>query len=356
MLVLLTHLPGIFAFAVGRRDMSAPDPQVHTLKPAVTPGRILVAAVALLSIGCSNGRGSLADPAQAEGESPPVTPVEPPPPVPPPPVPPPEEPPPGQSPPEQPPPPEPPPAPEPPPTPPEPAPPAEPPPPETPEREAELAGYWQGHVSSEDSRRSGDAVALIDARGEAQLMLLSREEREQLLLYGNVCCGARFADDIASKGFRDHRNRHAQVVMEKLGTGDLRVVARVGADRYELRLQLSAEYRRALSLEALAGSYAQHSLSGTTMTLTIQPDGQLSGSNANGCAFSGSATIPDGRRNMARLRMRMSSCGGSRLSEKQWNGAYEGLGLLLRDGDDGSILFYHSVVGPTWFGPLSVER
>ena len=54
---------------------------------------------------------------------------------------------------------------------------------------------------------------------------------------------------------------------------------------------------------------------------------------------------------MVELQIDLANC-GSRGSQKAWNGAYAGLGVLL-GGDD---IFYHSVIGPTWLGPQSVER
>jgi hypothetical protein len=67
--------------------------------------------------------------------------------------------------------------------------------------------------------------------------------------------------------------------------------------------------------------------------------------------FNGSAAIPDASHNMVRLQIDLANC-GSRGSQKAWNGSYAGLGVLL-SGDD---IFYHSVIGPTWLGPQSVQR
>src|SRR5688572_13214229 len=92
-------------------------------------------AVAVLSA-CSNGRGSVSDPA-----SPPVNEPPPAPPVPPPTPPPPEP------------------------------PPPTPPPPEPEPAGAAMAGYWKGTATVEGSNRSYEAVALIDADGNAQWLL-----------------------------------------------------------------------------------------------------------------------------------------------------------------------------------------
>src|SRR5687767_11925246 len=93
-------------------------------------------AVAVLSA-CSNGRGSVSDPA-----SPPVNEPPPAPPVPPP-TPPPE-------------------------------PPPQPPPTPDPSAAA-MAGYWKGTATEEGSNRTYEAVALIDADGNAQWLLTRAE-------------------------------------------------------------------------------------------------------------------------------------------------------------------------------------
>ena len=74
------------------------------------------------------------------------------------------------------------------------------------------------------------------------------------------------------------------------------------------------------------------------------------------CASSGDTqrsmeSIPDASHNMVQLQIDLANC-GSQGSSKQWNGAYTGLGVLL----SGDVTFYHSVIGPTWLGPQSVER
>jgi hypothetical protein len=64
---------------------------------------------------------------------------------------------------------------------------------------------------------------------------------------------------------------------------------------------------------------------------------------------------------MVRLNLELSDCGGLQ-SSRRWNGKYSGLGIFLRNAVSPSDpsrrqdIFYHSVVGPTWLGPLDVGR
>jgi hypothetical protein len=272
-------------------------------------------AIAVLTA-CSNGRGSVSDPASG-----PVTEPPPQPPVPPP-TPPPDPPPPG-----------------------------EPPPSST-----AMAGYWKGTASEQGANRTFDAVALIDAEGNAQWVLTRAGllEQDGFVVSVNVCCESQFEGDATGKDLGDTRTRAASVDAEAAGSvlsGQLRF----HDNDYSFTLNASADYERSISLAALAGVYTRrtNTLLGeeVTLTVTIEADGRLNGSYSNGCVFNGTASIPDASHNMVQLQIDLANC-GSEGSLKTWNGAYTGLGVLL-SGDD---VFYHSVIGPTWLGPQSVER
>lgn len=219
-----------------------------------------------------------------------------------------------------------------------------------------MAGYWKGTAIEQDSDRRFDAVALIDAQGNAQ-WLLTREgilDDDGFVLFGNVCCGSQFADAVTGKELGETRSRNGSAQAEVDGavlSGELQF----DSEDYSFTLNRSADYDRAVSLATLAGVYTRRTSSifgeEVTLTVTIDANGQLSGSYSNGCVFNGNASIPDATHNMVQLQIDLANC-GSQGSSKQWNGAYTGLGVLL-SGDD---VFYHSVIGPTWLGPQSVER
>lgn len=233
-----------------------------------------------------------------------------------------------------------------------------------------MAGYWKGSATDLESDRRLDAVALIDAQGEAQ-WLLTREDRDEdddedgFVLYGNVCCDARFEDDLAGKELGETRTREASIDAALDGgrlTGEIEFRGR----EYRFTLDASAEYDRNLTLQSLAGVYTRTESSWlgeqTTLTLTIDANGQLTGSYSNGCVFNGDASIPDAGHNMVRLQIDLANCGDRRGSSEQWNGAYTGSGVLLLDAvsaDNGGArqdVLYHSIVGPTWLGPQPVAR
>jgi hypothetical protein len=278
---------------------------------------------------CSNGRGSVSDPAGPVGGDPPTNPppTDPPPTDPPPTDPPPTDP-----------------------------PPTDPPPTEPPPASAAMAGYWKGTAVNEDRHRTYDAVALIDAQGNAQ-WLLTRQgilDADGFVVFANVCCESHFEDDATAKELGETRTRGASIDVAADG-GALSGQLRFDGDDYSFALNPSADYDRAVSLASLAGVYTDRTstLFGeeVNLTVTIDADGGLNGSYSNGCVFNGTASIPDGSHNMVQLQIDLANC-GSQGSSKQWNGEYAGLGVLLA----GDAVFFHSVIGPTWFGPQSVER
>jgi hypothetical protein len=219
-----------------------------------------------------------------------------------------------------------------------------------------MAGYWKGTATEEDSNRSYEAVALVDADGNAQWFLTRNGlfGDENFVISANVCCESQFDDDATGKVLGETRTRDARIDAEVDGDA-LRGELRFRGEEYPFTLNRSADYDRGISLATLAGVYTQSTQTilgeQVTLTVTIDASGQLNGSYSNGCVFDGSASIPDSSHNMVRLQIDLANC-GSQGSSKSWNGSYAGLGLLLSQND----VFYHSVIGPTWFGPQSVER
>ena len=217
-----------------------------------------------------------------------------------------------------------------------------------------MAGYWTGHAVRDE--RSQDAVALINQAGDAQLMVLSSQDDRQFVLFGNVCCAAAFDDSVAGRRFRDDRNEAASVQVERNGDS-LHGELEFRGDRYVLDLSAAPEYSQPVTLPQLAGTYTRSTFAFTTLTLTIESDGRLTGSDSNGCVMNGSVAIADQGRNMVRMQVDVANCRNGHGSSQQWNGAYTGLGLLLRaNGNRRDDVFFHSMIGPTWLGPQSVAR
>jgi hypothetical protein len=65
------------------------------------------------------------------------------------------------------------------------------------------------------------------------------------------------------------------------------------SDCQPLNLSYSDVYRRPASLATAAGVYTASDGNGYTLTVTIQSDGQLDGSDTLGCVLIGSVAVPD---------------------------------------------------------------
>lgn len=223
-----------------------------------------------------------------------------------------------------------------------------------------MAGYWTGATDGRESDRSREMIALIDGDGQSQWIVErgggddDDEKSRDFVAYGNVCCGTRFDAGLSGRERLSTRRREARLEVT-LERSSLRGRIEFRDRKYDFALERSAEYERDLTLQQLAGVYAGTgpSLGDTpsTLTLTIDPSGRLTGADSSGCIYNGSASIPDTAHDMVRLQLDLASCGGTNSSSTQWNGSYSGLGLLL-----GGRVFYHSVIGPVWLGALSVER
>ncbi len=196
------------------------------------------------------------------------------------------------------------------------------------------------------------------------LMVLREGEDPEFVLYGNICCAPRAEQKLAGHRYLDMREQGAEIDAER-ADDSLRGVFEFRRRGYEFTLQPLSVYDRALTLPALAGVYTRSVDRGpgspSSMTLTIDASGALTGSHSNGCVFNGTAAIPDGR-NLVRLNVTLSGCSDTRDSSRRWNGAYTGFGVLLEnatsptDGTTQETTFYFSLVGPTWLGAMSVGR
>ena len=175
----------------------------------------------------------------------------------------------------------------------------------------------------------------------------------------DLCCDTSNEDDeVAGKRFLDDRNEEAELSIRRSGNVVTGGIDFRGRD-YTFELNVSSEYTLALTVQTLAGVYTQ-TVGFSTLTLTIDPDGRLTGAHSNGCTVNGSVSVPETSRNMARVSYDMTGCGHLG-SSRSWNGRYSGVGLLLPDATmpgtpSRADVFYHSTVGPTWLGPQQVGR
>ncbi len=205
---------------------------------------------------------------------------------------------------------------------------------------------------------------MIEASGDFHVLVLEDGNDPQFVLQGSLCCEQEAEDKVDGIEYLETR-RHKSDLQVRARNGRLTGSFKYRGSDYEFDFQPDDMYRESVDLKALAGVYTRTIYPRwsppLTLTLTINPDGRINGSHSNGCVFSGSVSIPNPARNMVRLNLELSDCGGLQ-SSRRWNGEYSGLGILLRnavppsDPSRREDIFYHSVVGPTWLGALDVGR
>ena len=183
----------------------------------------------------------------------------------------------------------------------------------------------------------------------------------QFVLHGNLCCETSNEDDeVAGKRFLDDRNEEAELAIQRSGNTLSGSMEFRGRD-YDFNLTFSSEYTSALTLATLAGVYTQ-SIGASTMTLTIGRERRAHRLAHERLHVQRQRLGSRNRRaTWLELSYDMSGCGGHQGSSRSWNGRYSGVGLLLPNttmpGTPAQAdVFYHSTVGPTWFGPQAVGR
>lgn len=196
------------------------------------------------------------------------------------------------------------------------------------------------------------------------MLVLEDANDPQFVLHGNLCCEREAKEAVNTLEYLETRERKTDLDV-RARNGRLVGSFKFRARDYEFEFEPDDAYRRPIVLRSLAGVYTRTIYprvgAPMTLTLTIGADGVLTGSHSNGCVFNGSVAIPNAARNMVRMNLEVSACGGLR-SSRRWNGRYSGLGILLpdtvspTDSSRREDIFYHSLVGPTWLGPIDVGR
>jgi hypothetical protein len=95
--------------------------------------------------------------------------------------------------------------------------------------------------------------------------------------------------------------------------------------RIEFTVPYDRGFERPSSFDALQGSYTTFLGSGYTLTITVHADGEVTGSDTNGCIVQGRASVPQPAVNTYGMTLDVSACGKS-------DGRYEGSAALLFDG------------------------
>jgi hypothetical protein len=187
----------------------------------------------------------------------------------------------------------------------------------------------------------------------------------ELVVYGNVCCESKVDLDLQSMHYLSERVSNARFNAE-LKDGVLSGKVKVRGDDFDFSLEHLTRYEESVTLAQLAGTYTRTITvligPSSTYTVTLDANGQLTGSHSNGCIYNGTASLPDAPRNFIKLDVQLSNCPSSITGSGSMNGAYSGVGVLLRnttslrDSTQRSDVLLQSLIGRTWLGLQPPER
>lgn len=216
----------------------------------------------------------------------------------------------------------------------------------------------------EDDDEVRQASAFVDSEGNTHLIVVDEDE-DDFIVYGDACCAASVTQKFDGARYLNSRDEKSEFAASS-SNGRLTGALEFRKHDYRFSLDMHSAYAQGVSLQSLAGVYTRTTyLLGaplSTLTITIDSDGALTGSHSNGCVLNGSASVPEPTRNIVRFSVRVDSCGTQLGSSRRWNGEYTGLGALLRNSpipgnagarEDTLLL---SLVGPTWLGLMSVGK
>lgn len=215
------------------------------------------------------------------------------------------------------------------------------------------SGIWRGTVTSVIDGTAYDAVGLITESGE---VIFFTEDGEQTL--GSITVdGNEFNANLTSYaplGTLYSQNNSGSIAGTASGTVTEKSslsgnASYSGSVTSKFTFSYDSIYERNSSLSLVAGTYSDTDGSGYTETYSIDSLGNISGSDSNGCQFSGRIQILDSNYNVYRITLTVTNCGAA-------NDAYSGLATLLDDNGKKNDTLAASFSGTTYVIAGSVYR
>ena len=167
----------------------------------------------------------------------------------------------------------------------------------TPANPANAAGLWRGPATVAGSAVQYGASALVTANGHALIYIQSLDSTIPPTLSPTIIEG-NFVDaagELALSGATFYSllsPKTGSVTGRFVGTAHATATGTLtfASTTYNVSLAYDTQYDRASSLAAIGGVYTRSAPSGYTMTITINPDGTLNGTDTLSCIYSGNVT------------------------------------------------------------------
>jgi len=185
-------------------------------------------------------------------------------------------------------------------------------------------GLWEGKIITVSDNTSFAVAALIAPNGEIRLISDDGEQDKGLL----VLDGSTFSGDFQAYG------GNGLYIESGTVSGDYTPTSITGSSFVNnvkvttFSLSISDQSANGASLSTIKGNYATQD---AQTSMAIDVDGLVTGSDTDGCQYSGVLTIPDSSVNIYDMALTVSSCG-------QFNGKYNGLATYANPFTDSSVV------------------
>ena len=215
------------------------------------------------------------------------------------------------------------------------------------------SGIWRGTVTSVIDGNSYESIGLITEAGEVRFIT---DDGEQTL--GNVTVdGSTFNASLTSYApMGSVFTQNNSTILSGTASGTVKEKSSLsGSANYSgsvtstFTFTYDSIYERDSSLSVIAGVYSDSDGSGYTETYSIDSLGNISGSDSDGCQFSGRIQILNSNFNVYRINLTVTNCGEA-------NDTYSGLATLLDENGSTNDTLAVSFSGTTYVITGAVYR
>lgn len=219
-------------------------------------------------------------------------------------------------------------------------------PPPAPEPDMSPGGIWYGTAQSDFSGTT-DVVGLVTEAGQGIIIELDTASMYTTSLSVD---GAQYSGELRGYAAPGYVFPDGSTLATGSMEGDIEERNRLSGSftlagsggSFDLHYDRDS-YEQTASLAIATGTWGYQLSSGYSVSVGINANGQLFGSDSDGCQFNGSISIPDGDYNAYAIQITVSSCPGV-------NGDYSGLGMILHDPDiDADYILFGLATGQQAF-------
>lgn len=185
----------------------------------------------------------------------------------------------------------------------------------------EMGGIWKGTILLVDEITPQDSIGLISESG-LSVFLASGDLAIVHLSTSNNNFSGNYTEYYEENGANDG-SISGTFIADNSFTGSAYFE---GEKTSSLSFSYDSLNSRTPSLETISGTYSDTE-NGYTQTFNIDSDGDITGSDTDGCVFGGSVSIPNINYNIYNVKLTASNCG-------ELTGTYNGLGALIDDTEE----------------------